>query len=751
MIITFYDSQDDPEAYMYNRIVHHMAETPLNHLGLVVRHLDVRKPLPPMKELGDVRGLLYWTYSDYGHPAAEFLPWINKLLDRKIRVVLLSVPPALNAENLAPDLSALADNFWRRFGVRPSGKWVRITYDMTLTRNTPHMLDFERRMEGVLPPYDAAMVDPAIGAVSHLDAQRPHLPDTRSTLVATMPTGGYVAGGYTHFSQENAQFSQWWLNPFDFFRAAFQTDELPKPDATTINGRRIFYSHIDGDGWRNLSEIRKYSRDATFSSEVILKEIVQKYPDLPVTIGPVVGDLDPDWYGGEKAQRVAREIFREPNVEAGSHTFSHPLDWGFFEDPDPRKEEPFLDQYPPRKGRVGGHLMEKLGLEKRNLPSVDTAQWKKLIAKAEAKQGAADAKYLMEEAQKTIRKNYKRPRAYAVKPFDLNLEVGGAKRFIERFLPPGKRVEVLQWSGNTSPFLEAMRLTEQEKMANINGGDTRFDREYPSIAWVSPVGRQVGPYTQIYASNSNENTYTDLWTDRFFGFKHLVRTLHNTEIPRRLKPFNVYYHMYSGQKLSSLNAVKRNLDYAREQGVIPVTTSHFAHIGGGFYSSQFERLTPHTWRVRNHGQLCTIRFDRSAFQKVDFARSKGVIGQRHQYGSLYVMLDTSKEEALIALKEAEFSGKRPTANRLYLLDSRWRVWNFQEDGRGGARFFASGFGKGAMTWRVPESSRRFQVSMESLDGKLLSNATVEANANGAITLALPANAIEPVNITFWRL
>ena len=68
--------------------------------------------------------------------------------------------------------------------------------------------------------------------------------------------------------------------------AAFATDDLPKPDTTTLAGRRIYYSHIDGDGWRNVSLADEYAGHQVISARVILEEAIRPFPDLPVTVSP---------------------------------------------------------------------------------------------------------------------------------------------------------------------------------------------------------------------------------------------------------------------------------------------------------------------------------------------------------------------------------------------------------------------------------------------------------------------------------
>ena len=84
---------------------------------------------------------------------------------------------------------------------------------------------------------------------------------------------------------------------------------------------------------------------------------------------------------------------------------------------------------------------------------------------------------------------------------------------------------------------------------------------------IGPSGVNYGPYFQVYAPVQNENIYTNLWTGPFWGFLNVIQTFELTENPRRLKPISIY-HFYSGQKLASLNALKRVYEWAisREGG-----------------------------------------------------------------------------------------------------------------------------------------------------------------------------------------
>jgi hypothetical protein len=260
------------------------------------------------------------------------------------------------------------------------------------------------------------------------------------------------------------------------------------------------------------------------------------------------------------------------------------------------------------------------------------------------------------------------------------------------------------WPGNCEPFEEAVRLTREAGVQNINGGDSRFDADYPSYSFVAPIGRQVGKERQIYASNSNENTYTNLWTGRYFGFRFLEATLENTESPLRLKPFNIYYHLYSAEKVASLNALLRNLDLADQEPLAPVKASQFSRIAQGFYTTDLYQISDSSWRVKNRGALQTLRFDRASTKKVDFGRSSGVIGQRHYQGSLYVYLDETAKEPVIALTEMQDPSEEPSTGNPYLIESRWPVTRLQNLGDG-FRFETQGFGTAEMVWRVPGNGK----------------------------------------------
>ena len=218
------------------------------------------------------------------------------------------------------------------------------------------MMAFEREGPALLPPYAETVAIPG-KSVSHMKVQAQVEEGVTSDLVITGEYGGYVAGGYALFEnqtvlvvegdkdkkhkkpeeEEGVLIRQWYLNPFHFLRTVLGEENEPKPDVTTMNGRRIFYSHIDGDGWNNLTEIKKYKKDNMISAEVIYRDVLLPYPDIPVSVGVITSEMDLACNGLQASERVARRILALPHVEPASHTHSHPLFWSYFADRNPAK------------------------------------------------------------------------------------------------------------------------------------------------------------------------------------------------------------------------------------------------------------------------------------------------------------------------------------------------------------------------------------------------------------------------------
>jgi hypothetical protein len=688
--------------------MHSKAEMPLNWLGYVVEYHDFREGLPEDAiDDPDVAAVLTWFDKGSMKDPDSYLDWALKMAEAGKKFIIFGDLGFL-ARN---DGGAIADpakarRFMAYLGIKLGGDWTDITFDTRIIHRDPEFYDYERRMGGHLPPYELML--PLDRKTRSMLTVRNSQSGDESSIYMISPNAAYVQTGWSYYKDPVYFRTQWFLNPFALFNRLLGGERQPVPDVTTLSGRRMYYSHIDGDGWRNVSLVKPYKKDQIYSARVVLEEAIRPYPDLPITVGPIAADLDPDWSGDEQAQLIAQELFVLPQVEMAHHTYSHPFEWAFFEDYTTEKEAPFVKLY--------------------NNASIDA--WGVDVVKGQVKQTVS------------LKDAYDQPRGFGSFPFELEREFGAAADVVNQYAPPGKKVEMVLWSGDTSPTERMIRASREAGLLNLNGGDSRFDPEYPSVTYVPPVGFQFGKEQQIYASNSNENTYTDLWSGRYFGYRDLVHTLRNTESPRRLKPVNIYYHMYSGERVNALNGLLSNLDYSRGQKLAPVKASQYARIGEGFYTARLEATGSLSWNIHDRGALQTIRFDDAENLMPDMTKSAGVLGFNRHQGSLYVSLDPVVEVPKIVLIENGPSPRMP-----YLIEARWRLERLvrKDDG---LQFDAQGFGDGEMVWGGMADGG-WEAHVTGKDGGTLSQ-TVQAS-NGVVAFSLPADAIEGTSVTIQRV
>jgi len=196
--------------------------------------------------------------------------------------------------------------------------------------------------------------------------------------------------------------------------------------------------------------------------------------------------------------------------------------------------------------------------------------------------------------------------------FNLEAEISGSLEYINNnLLPAGKKVKLFQWTGNCLPGEEAIRLTYQAGLLNINGGDTMITDSNRSLTRVAPLGISRNGWFQVFAPNQNENVYTNLWSDTFYGYRRVLETYRLTEFPRRLKPVNIYYHIYSASKTASLKSLLHVHDWALEQRFFSIYTSEYIEKVLDFNRTVVAR-DGSGWLVRNSGKLKEFRIPQTA-------------------------------------------------------------------------------------------------------------------------------------------
>lgn len=230
--------------------------------------------------------------------------------------------------------------------------------------------------------------------------------------------------------------------------------------------------------------------------------------------------------------------------------------------------------------------------------------------------------------------------------FSLEREIQGSVRYIEtRLAPPGKKVQMFLWTGDCIPGSDAVGMTYQAGLLNMNGGDTTATFSQPTLTQVEGLGLARGPHYQVFAPNQNENVYTNEWTGPYYGFDRVIETFEFTERPRRLKPINLYFHTYLLTKRAGLQSFDRILQYALRQEITPVHAADYARKVLDFQDYVVAR-TPAGWRVRGAGALKTLRVPAS-LGSPDLERSRAVAGYRDGAEGRYVHLAGSAAELVL--------------------------------------------------------------------------------------------------------
>lgn len=417
-----------------------------------------------------------------------------------------------------------------------------------------------------------------------------------------------VHAGFDIFMHPQRFFSQWRVNPYKVAQWLIDDLEAPFPDTTTLNGKRIYYGHIDGDAYINVSD---YDRQ-NISGVVLVDQVLNKYR-LPTTISYVIAELDTNYLGKPRFLEAAKQLAKLDYIELASHTYFHPFSW----------------EVKPTQYEIDVYLDD---------PS-----------------------------------KYKGGPILAYKPKDNKLdyvrEIKGSIDYInEKIAPKGKETNFLLWSGSCLPPEAALEVVNRFGYLNMNGGDSRFDRSYPSLSHLQPLYRTVGKYIQYYSSNSNEIPYTSNWTGPFSGYEKVIETFENSEKPVRMKPVNIYYHFYSGEKLSSLAALKKIYDWTIAQDIHALYASEYPPILQGFIETNIKKIADKKYELKNVDKIKTFRFDITN-QHIDYKNSDNVIGHRVINDSLYVSLGP-KSSATIALTSNEPTG-------IYLSSSHYSFSKFQ--------------------------------------------------------------------------
>lgn len=637
--------------------IHYSAETVLNHLGLKVLHHDIQSGLPSPEKTQNILGILSWYLDNTMPNAKEYCYWASQQIKDGKKFVILGFMGAFKDSITQEEIPNETINLlYESLGLKNSGDWTDNTFLIKTDFKNSNMIEYERSLKPQTGAYEKIHSLNNDNKI-YLSLKRSDIENSQSAVVVTTPFGGFAMREYEIFIDYFSLQIRWIINPFQFFTEAFDIKDTPRFDTTTLFGRRIFYSHIDGDGFRNIVKF-----DTThYAGEIIDKKILQRYP-WPITVSFITAEIDPQYFGSPRLQNIAKTILQRPHVEAGAHAFSHPLDW------------------------------------ENQLTAFEIAGYSKKNKNIDPEAHPQDSLYLESAVITASRQEY------------IQREVEGAIDYINNnLLPPGKTVQVYQWSGNCRPPAEAIILADRKGVVNINGGDSRFDRAYPSYSRIAPLTRQINGAIQIFSSNANENIYTNGWLHPFWGFKHVIETFNQTEIPdnpkmkpRRISPINIYYHFYIAEQKMGLESLKYVYEFVKNKPLIPIFTSDYIKGVKGFISGEIFRLNENGWLLKNYGFCRTVRFDQSSLVP-NLKQSRGVLGFKKWKDYLYVHLDESQNVQLYMQKDFPKS--------VYLEETSTVINNFRifEDT---ISFKTIGFEKGVYRFRNMTPGNKYFVNID---------------------------------------
>ena len=305
-ILMVYQGTGNPYALMDHR-VHRLATMPLNHLGYMVDYVDItNQPLPAAPLAGRYAGIVTWFSTD--QPRNQALrQWLVQQRDQGMKIAMLGAFPF-----------DLADPFAKTLGLS-SRPLARAPDRVTVTQRHG-VMGFEappvpdRR---AFVPLQAANTTPLLRVTS----------ETGDTMEAAAITlwGGYVLAPFDYLELPVGQGDRWIVQPIEFLRTALRLPDMPVPDVTTENGRRLMFVHIDGDGFMNRAEFR----GTPYAGEVLLRDVLERYR-IPHTVSVIQGEIAANGLYPKDSpalEAIARRIFALPHVEMASHTYSHPFRW----------------------------------------------------------------------------------------------------------------------------------------------------------------------------------------------------------------------------------------------------------------------------------------------------------------------------------------------------------------------------------------------------------------------------------------
>ncbi|MHC4955131.1 MAG: polysaccharide deacetylase family protein [Planctomycetota bacterium] len=304
-----------PDPHSENA-VHQLFETPLNYLGIVVRHHYIESGPPPDGWLRDARAVLTWFDADT-EPPAWLWPWLEREVPkRRLRVVHMGRfgPLSRDADRL--------DRWLARLGLKWEDAYTRDPMRVAVEFRDEKLCAFETD-----PRRRAVHEGPRIVDKKNVAWVTTRDRFSKESLCHPVVLGSWGAVALNpwcvHLGDGEGD-RRWHLDPFTFFRTALGMERIPAPHPAVLNGRRMWFCQVDGDGFESVSTVTH----GAFNAEVMRDQVFASYK-LPFTVSIIVRSLTPDLQVEQATPKMelARTILRMPNIEPASHGVLHTQEW----------------------------------------------------------------------------------------------------------------------------------------------------------------------------------------------------------------------------------------------------------------------------------------------------------------------------------------------------------------------------------------------------------------------------------------
>ena len=536
---------------------HQYGGTVLEYMGYIQKLHDINDGYPTMDEMRHYAGVIIWL-QDFLKKPKPLMKWVVALKKNGIKVLFA------NNFGFTPTTALL----------KPLGISVYTEEDRDKKIvKIDSMMNYE-----IDAPLSIKSVHYKVKNAKRELLTYKNSNGSLDTPAAITEWGGYAVEDAFMFSINNDNI--WVVDPFKLFKEALGLEDLIVPDVTTENGRRLLFTHIDGDGIMNRVE----GDFGYYSGDVILNKILKVYK-IPHSVSVIGAEI---WENGlypkisPELIKIANDMYALENVEPATHTFTHPFFWDKIQD------------------------------------------------------GDLDKHYRL------------RPKDY---DFSLEYELGGQIDMINAEFTPKHKAKAVFWSGDCAPRENALKTITKENILNINGGDTVITATFPWLSGIAPLGLQRGEYVQVYTGAQNENVFTNDWLGPFWGFKRVVQTFKLTNSPRRFKPIDIYYHLYSGSKEASLRALEYVFDWAVAQKSMPIFTSEYIPKVMNYYVVSMAH-EGNEWLFEGMHDIRTIRVERRE-ASIDLNTSATVVGVNNFEGHTYLNLDQNSSRHTILLDDTD--------------------------------------------------------------------------------------------------